>query len=269
MKLAVSNIAWQLDQEEEALALLRRVGISGIEVAPTRLWPDWKGTSVLAGKCHGERYRASGFSVLALQAILFGLPRHKLFGTDAEREDLLNHLLLCADLAVSIGARNLVFGAPKNRELNGISQGNAFEMAREFFSNIGSYYEKRNVCLCLEANPPQYACQFITNSRDAANLVRAVNSPGFGLHLDTACMHLANEDLPASIRTNFDVLRHFHVSEPFLASFKTPVIDHAQVAGTLRSLGYAAWISLEMREPEVPVVDLPEAVEFFAQTYNR
>ena len=137
----------------------------------------------------------------ALQAILFGKPEYKLLGSETEREGLVNHLRLCAEIAEALGARSLVFGGPKNRELNGHSEDAAFGLARECFSAVAPDYEKRGVSLCLEANPPQYGCQFLTDSAQAARMVRAVDSPGLRLHLDTACMYLAGEDLPAAMRT--------------------------------------------------------------------
>ena len=132
----------------------------------------------------------------------------------------------------------------------------------------GAGFQKHGACLCLEANPPQYGCQFLTDSAQAAAMVRAVDSPGLRLHLDTACMYLAGEDLPAAVRSNFDLVSHFHVSEPFLASMDSPMIDHAQVAGTLRELHYSGWVSLEMREGDKPVPALERAVDFLARTYG-
>lgn len=269
MKLAVSNIAWSTAIDEDVLAALQSAGVGGVEVAPTRWWPDWKGVSPESGTTFRESYAARGFTIPALQAILFARPEDKLFGTDVQREGLVNHLRMCADLASALGASSLVFGAPKNRELNGIPVDQAFDMAREVFATVGDYYAQRGVCLCLEANPPQYGCQFMTNSVDAGKVVKAVNSPGIGLHLDTACMHLAEENIAEAIQRNFDVLRHFHASEPFLGSFDAPVVDHATASRVLRSLGYSGWVSLEMRETDPPLAGVTRAVDFLAGTYGE
>jgi sugar phosphate isomerase/epimerase len=47
-----------------------------------------------------------------------------------------------------------------------------------------------------------------------------------------------------------------------------PAIDHALVAGTLRELKYAGWVSLEMREAPEPGPALRRAVDFLARTYG-
>ncbi len=269
MKIAVSNIAWSPALDREVFSTLQSLGIQALEVAPTRLWPDWRDADPAAMPPFRQSFTDAGFQVPSLQAILFAKPDCQLFGTSAQRLNLVNHLKLCADLAVEIGAVNLVFGAPKNRDRGSLSPSDAFAQAAPVFREAGGYYASRNVCLCLEANPPQYGCTFITNSQEAAALVRAVSSPGFRLHLDTACMFLAGENIPESLREHRDILQHFHVSEPSLGSFHQPLIDHRSVAAALRSQSYEGWISLEMREAEQPVSALSEAVQFVQNTYDR
>ena len=267
MKLAVSNIAWSSPFDAEALPALRALGVAALELAPTRPWPEWEGASVRNAVPVREKYAAAGFSIPAMQAILFGKPECKLFGTDSQLAALVEHLRFCADLAVVFGAHNLVFGGPKNRDLNGLTPSKAFDCARELFVEVAGYYHSQGVCLCLEANPKQYGCTFITNSADAARLVRAVDSAGFRLHLDTACLLMAGEDIPAAIHAHHDILQHFHASEPNLGKFHAPVANHAGAAHALRAVGYSNWVSLEMREAEKPVLALQEAVRFVAGTY--
>ena len=268
MKLAFSNIAWAAAEEEEVLDALHAAGISGIEVAPTRLGPDWQGASEEAAAVYARTLRRKGFAIPALQAILFAKPELQLFGSDADRQQLSEHLEEMARLAAAFGASSLVFGAPKNRQLGAVPPDQAFSLAGEFFRSVAPVYERYGVCLCLEANPTEYGCTFITTSAEAAQLVRAVNSAGFGLHLDTACLFLAGEEINAAISSNLDILRHFHVSEPFLESFAAPKIDHAGVAAMLRGASYGGWISLEMRATDQPVGDVQNAARFLARTYG-
>ena len=49
----------------------------------------------------------------------------------------------------------------------------------------------------MEANPPEYGADFVTRAAEAIELVKAVNHPGFRLHLDTGCMTLANDPVAA------------------------------------------------------------------------
>ena len=40
MKLAVSNIAWKEQHDEAVYALMRHYGFTGLEIAPTRFFPE-------------------------------------------------------------------------------------------------------------------------------------------------------------------------------------------------------------------------------------
>jgi D-psicose/D-tagatose/L-ribulose 3-epimerase len=264
----VSNIAWPPSLQSDILPLLKRQGIKGIEAAPTRLWPNWESVSLETAGRIRETFLADGFQIPALQAILFGKPGLKLFGNDRQRIALEEHLADCAAIAQSLGARFLVFGAPKNRERNGQGSEAAFDMAREFFIQVAKTYEAKGVCLCFEANPSQYGCDFATNSADAARLVRAVNRDGFRLHLDIACMHLAGEEIPSAICDTADILAHFHVSEPFLGGFDSPQLDHSGAAQALREIRYQGWVSLEMRQADSPVGTVGAAVCFVERIYG-
>jgi D-psicose/D-tagatose/L-ribulose 3-epimerase len=268
VNFTVSNIAWSNSFDELAFEKLASLDVAALEIAPTRLWPDWTGQSMESAAAYRKQYQSRGMQIPSLQAILFGKPDYKLFGAVGQRNNLVSHLCLCADIAESLGARRLVFGAPKNRDRSGLSDEEAFNIAVDSFAVVGDFYSKKGLILCLEANPTQYGCNFLTNSQQAARLVRTVHSPGVGLHLDTACMHLAGENISNSIHENADILCHFHVSEPNLNHFNEPVIDHASVAATLREIGYKHWISLEMREAEPVMANLESAVRFVSSTYG-
>lgn len=137
----------------------------------------------------------------------------------------------------------MVFGSPKNRQRGEMSYAEAFDIAKEFFGEIAKVAHENGVVFCIEPNAPQYACDFVTTAREGADLVRAVNHPGLGLHLDTACMTLAGDDIAISIRENADILSHFHVSSPMLGLVESgSLVGHSSAA--LGRLVISAMISL-------------------------
>ena len=103
MRYAFSNIAWKPHDDPNVLSLLKERGIGGIEVAPTRVWPDWEGATPTAARRYGRRLRSLGFEVPALQAVLFGKPDAQLFdGGNATA--FVSHLTYVAELAEAAGA---------------------------------------------------------------------------------------------------------------------------------------------------------------------
>lgn len=249
--------------------MLRKAGISALEIAPTRLWPGWHGASPAAAREAAAVLGDAGFRVSSLQAILFGKPGCKLFGDDRGRRELLDHLSLCADLAPELGANCLVFGAPGSRDLLGRSDADAFTIAHDFFRVAGELYARRGLCLCLEPNPPQYNCQFVNRSTEAARLVEATGSEGFRLHLDTGCLFLAGEDPGEAVGKHASILRHVHFSEPFLEKLERrgPALE-SMVSGLTRA-GYGGWVTLEMKAGADPIRDLTTAVDVLKACFEQ
>ena len=263
-RLACSNIAWPAELDDRAFALLVTNGFTGIELAPTRIWPDWQGMTTESARAYRTRIEDAGLVVSSLQSILFARPDLQLFGDAAP---LTEHLRNCADIAVELGARSLVFGAPKNRLRGALSMEDAMSIATERIGSVAQHYADRGVCLAIEANPTDYGCDFMTDSSQSSELVRRVDSPGVRLHLDTACMWLAKEDVQAAITSNSDILSHFHISEPQLGNFESPQPCHATAAAALEGSGYTGWAAVEMRPTPDPIASLTKALRHAREVY--
>lgn len=252
MKLAFSNIAWSPHDSPEVLSLLKKQGVTGIEVAPTKVWPSWEGATPVAAERYGRRLLDLGFEVPALQAVLFNRPEAKLFDHDGEVA-FVAHLTHVAELAGALGARAVVLGAPRQRDRGHLTKDEAFNRAAEILHGLAQKFAARNTCLCIEPNPKRYACNFIVNAMEGAELVRLVNHRGFGLHLDAAAMFLEGDD-PARIWPDLGhLVRHFHISEPDLNDFCSPEAPHLSNLDFLKEKNYSGWCSVEMREPKLPL----------------
>jgi len=266
MKLSISNLAWEKTEEEAVLKLLAEKEVTGIEIAPSKVWHDWQGIT----PHHVRRYReklAQEFQISALQAILFGYPNYRLFGSSQERRDTMNHLRFVSDIATDLGTQVMVLGAPRNRDRGQLSEEEAFKIAVEFFQEIGEYCASQNTCLCIEPNPTVYQCNFITTSVEGHTLVQAVNSEGFGLHLDAAGMYLATEEITVVLPQYATLLQHFHISEPNLGGFSEPVVDHQQIGTLLKEQAYQKWVSIEMRSQTETIEAIKTAVNFALTCY--
>ncbi len=253
MRLAVSNIAWRRADDERALELAASSGVGGIEVAPTVLWPDWDGATLQNATAYRTRLESRGLTCPALQSVFFGLPEHNLFGSRRARAGFADHLRGIALLANALGAGAVVFGSPRNRDRGSLSPGEARDVAVATFRELAAHFASASVTLCIEANPPEYGCNFVTRVGEAVELADAVDADGFGVHLDAGGIILADEGATA-VATTRGALRHFHVSEPYLGSFEQPSELHAALADELDAAGYDGWRSIEMRAHE-PVLD--------------
>ena len=265
MRLAVSNIAWNLEEDPLVFKLLAELGVSGVEIAPTKIWPEWRGITSSAIKIVKHRIAEMGFDIPALQAILFGRPDLQLFGGSATVSALVEHISRVADLAAQLGARTLVFGSPRNRDPGDMTAVDARNHTVDVFRRMGESCAAQGVALGLEANPPQYACTFMNRWSDAAEIVRLVDHSGVRIHLDAACISMVGDDPGDAVRQTIDILTHVHISEPNLGGFETPTVDHGKFGRALGAAGYRAWASIEMRRHDSPIPAIRRAIKV-AQT---
>jgi sugar phosphate isomerase/epimerase len=247
VRTAFSNLAWPAEDDEAAMRLLVDAGVTSLEVAPTRLWDDPLAQDADEVAAARRTIEAAGMRVVALQSLLFRKPELQLFGDDEARAGLHAHLVGMADLAAGLGATRLVFGSPGNRRRGDLPVERADEIGAEFFARLGAEAADRGVVFVVEANPTDYGCDWLSDSVASTAFVRAVDSPGVRLHLDTACMALAGDDAPQRVREGADVLAHVHASAPQLGEVGPDgPVDHDAIAAALRDVGYDGSVSVEM-----------------------
>lgn len=270
MRVAVSNLAWDPERDDEVASLLVGLGVEGVELAPTKRWPDPAAVPDAEARAERDAWERRGLPVVALQSLLFGRPDLTVFGDGASVTGLIDHLGRIARLGGWLGAGPLVFGSPKNRLRGDLTPERAMEEAASVFASAAEAAASFDTCLCIEPNPPDYGCDFVTRAAEGAALVRRVGHPGFGLHLDTGSMTLVGDDPGRSVQAAADVLRHFHASEPGLApAGSTGRVDHQGAAEALRHAGYDGWVSIEMLVPDddpLPVIE--RAVGFVVEIYG-
>lgn len=248
MRLAVSNIAWPLETDELVAAVLRGHGVQGVEIAPTKIWTQPLEASRTSVRAYRQSWEDRGLPIVAMQALLYGRPDLTIFDDAATRRRTRDYLAGIIELAGELGAKALVFGSPKNRRRGPLSRTEADEIAIPFFREIGRRAAERGIDFCLEPNPAEHECDYATSAAEGLDVVCRADQDGFGLHLDTAAMTLADDAPGESIARPGSRLRHFHVSEPYLAPIGCGGVDHRVFARALRDSGYNDWISIEMKQ---------------------
>lgn len=245
MKLSISNIAWEEKDDESVYALMRRYGFTGLEIAPTRIFPVNPYEDVERAKRWADDLKeAYGFSVPSMQSIWYGR-QERLFASEDERDVLLEYTKQAVDFAAAAGCKNLVFGCPKNRNM---PDGADENVAVEFFRAVGGYAVSKGTAIGLEANPPMYGTNFINDTAAALDMIQKVGSPGFLLNLDTGTM-IANGENLAVLEGNVHLVNHIHISEPHLKPIQRRTL-HRELMGLLDDEGYHGYVSIEMGKTE-------------------
>ena len=202
----ISNLAWDLKDEAEAFDVLRSNGISSIEIAPTKVFGDIANANKQSIKKYCDIINNSHINIIALQSLFYG-SQINLFDNLC---GFIEHCLKNICIASSLGAKYLVFGSPKNRNINKFSKEKADDFAIEVFNQIGNIAQNEGVKFLIEPNSTYYKCNYIINSKEAIELVDKVNNKGFGLHLDYGNLKLENEVITKELIEKAD---YFHISE--------------------------------------------------------
>ena len=259
MKLAISNLAWARDHEVAVATIMRGANVSGVELAPTKIWHDPLEATDAEIAGYRKFWESFGIEIVSLQSLLFEKPDAELFGSDSARADVLDYLRAMIRLASKLGASVLVFGSPRNRRRDGLSDDAAEAIAVPFFRALANEAVKHGVTFCIEPNPVEYGCDWITTSSEGAQLVEAVGAEGLALNLDAGGMTLAKEEPVTAIAACAQVLAHFHISNPNLTPVGTAddIVRHGVFGRALKEEGFSGWASIEM----LPATNTIEAVE--------
>lgn len=266
MKLAASNIGWGQVNRAEVLPRLPRHGIKGLVIAPTMVFPEGphaKPKDVAAFRQEAEK---AGLAVVAIQSLTFNLPGAALFGDSDQRRVLAEHLKRQAELAGKLGAGSLIFGSPGLRQ-GTVDPGKAIEI----FGEVAGAAADNNTKLCIEPLS-SYGNEFVTTTQEGVQLVRDVNHPGFGLHLDAAAIAGAGEKPDVVLRAASEVgITSFDASAPELMPLSRDlIVPHGRIADALRAVAYDGYVSLEMRQPNDsnPVESYFSEIDFMREQYS-
>lgn len=262
MKLAISNIAWAPEADSAVYALMARYGYTGLEIAPTRVFPEAPYDRAEEARLWSRQLRASyGFSVPSMQSIWYGR-RERLFGSEQERSALREYTKKAVDFAAAIGCGNLVFGCPRNRC---VPEGADPRTAVGFFRELGGYAAARGTAIGLETNPPIYHTNYVNTTASALALIREVGSAGFCLNLDVGAM-VENREDPSLLEGEVELINHVHLSEPGLRPLEQRDL-HRRLARALLSGGYRGFVSVEMG-PTADVSIIERTLEYAAEIFH-
>ncbi|MEG0176105.1 sugar phosphate isomerase/epimerase family protein [Anaerorhabdus sp.] len=239
MKLSISNIAWDATHDLEMFEFLHEVGFNGLEIAPTRIFLENPYDHLVEAKTFAEMLNEKyNLTIPSMQSIWFG-KTEKVFGSEQERQFLIDYTKKAILFAEAIKCKNLVFGNPKNRNIE--TNGNVEEIAVSFFKEISDYAALHNTTIGLEPNPSIYNTNFINTTKEAFEFCRKVNSSGLKVNVDLGTM-LFEESNVELLNENTELINHIHISEPYLK----PIVHRELHKELLKLDNYHNFISIEM-----------------------
>ncbi|MBD5802540.1 Xylose isomerase-like TIM barrel [Azoarcus sp. Aa7] len=226
MRLAISNIAWDVSDEENVATLLHKYGVDAIDIAPGKYFPDPESATQADVENVRRWWSARDIEITGMQALLFGTVGLNVFGSRGVRNALLERMAAICRIGAGLGATRLVFGSPKNRDRSGLSDEQALAEAVTFFQRVGDIAQACGVIVCLEPNPTRYGANFMTSSAETADVVSAVNHRAIRMQFDTGALAINEESPEVVLASSAHLVGHVHASEPDLVPLGDSGVDH-------------------------------------------
>ncbi|OLY97122.1 sugar phosphate isomerase/epimerase family protein [Polynucleobacter sphagniphilus] len=275
MRIAISNIAWDVKEDEVVASLLYRYGIDAIDIAPGKYFPDPINATNEEISSVKNWWLKRGIEITGMQALLFGTSGLNIFGSQASQDAMLSHLAAVCRIAKGLGATRLVFGSPKNRDRSGLTDEEAMRVAIPFFQRLGDIAQANGVVICLEPNPTCYNANFMTTSAQTSDVVRQVDHPAIKMQLDIGALTINHESAASVVQECASLIRHIHASEPELVPLGDCKTDHIEIATVLKRHLPRHLVSIEMlatkNESHTVSIEraLAAAVHFYRNKLNE
>lgn len=271
MRLSISNIAWQPEEDQRIATLLEQHQIDAIDIAPGKYFSSPELATKAEIMAVKQWWHERGISIIGMQSLLFGTTGLNVFGDKASRSGLLTRLQAIFRIAGILGATRLVFGSPRNRDRHSLSDQEATDSAIQFFQQAANYAADEGVLLCLEPNPVCYGANFMTNSQETALVVKAVNHPALRMQLDTGAITINQEDVAKVLNSYAALIGHVHASEPQLVPLGDNGTDHGKMASALAQSLPKAIVTIEMlaTETEPALQSISRALHVAIQAYRN
>jgi D-psicose/D-tagatose/L-ribulose 3-epimerase len=246
MRLAISNIAWDIVEDEAIADLLNRFKVDAIDIAPGKYFPEPAAARIEDMVRVQAWWAQRGIEITGMQALLFNTTGLNIFGNSAVQVAMLQHLAAVCRIGEGLGARRLVFGSPKNRDRSGLTDIETMDKADSFFRRLGDIAQNHGVLVCLEPNPPCYGANFMTTSGETAAVVERIAHPAVKMQLDIGALTINKEDPDVVLQQCAHLVGHVHASEPDLLPLGDAGSDHAKIAEVLRRNLPHHLVSIEM-----------------------
>ncbi|MFJ2465540.1 sugar phosphate isomerase/epimerase family protein [Pseudomonas sp. NPDC087615] len=246
MRLAISNIAWDVAEDAIVAQLLQDYGIDAIDIAPSKYFPAVGQSTDLDIARVKDWWAQRGIEITGMQSLLFGTTGLNVFGDQQTQSALLQHLTDVCRVAGRLGATRLVFGSPKNRDRSGLTDQQALEAATLFFGQLGDIALANGVFICLEPNPTCYGANFMTTSAETAKVVRHTAHPAIRMQLDTGALAINGENPLTMLEDCSSLIGHIHASEPNLVPLGDGPTNHTSMSAAVRHYLPEHVVSVEM-----------------------
>jgi len=247
MKYAICNETFEGTSHRDGLELARKLGYTGVEVAPFTLGLDAREISKQTRRDYRSMVEDLGMSIIGLHWLLAKTNGFHLTTDDRSvRNQTADYFKSLIELCSDLGGNVMVLGSPLQRNFSppmthDQAMANAVEVIKQFTGQL----ETAKVRLAIEPLGPQEG-NFLNHASQARTMIKAIDSPNVRLHLDVKAMSTEERPIDQIVRENADWVIHFHANDPNKLGPGMGDVDQAPIFKALSEIGYNGWVSVEV-----------------------
>lgn len=203
-KSGFSNLCWDFSDTTKMFSILEENKIKNIEISITKIcnWDDKKMIQKL--KNYQKLAKEYNLKICGIQSIFY----QKNLNLFLDNKKFIEHFKMVIDISSELGSKYIVYGSPQTRIK---STQDSDETFYNTFLEISEY--NQNILICIEPNPKEYNCNYITNMNECVNAIEKINKKNVKIHIDLSSSILNKENI---LNYNFDLCKTCHFSNPFL-----------------------------------------------------
>jgi D-psicose/D-tagatose/L-ribulose 3-epimerase len=240
MKLAVSNLAWDFQENQKIFDYLKELNIRYIEGVISKLG-NWEDLNVDKIREFKQILDKEGLKVCSIQSIFFNYASEGLHDTPR----IISHIKTLTEYCQILGVKVMVLGSPNLRVISDDLQ----NKLSKTFIEIDSVLDGTGIELSIEPNMTQYGGKYFHSLNEIVDFIISNQLVNVKTMIDTHNLILEGYN-PIHELIKFEkFINHIHVSEQNL----TPLKDlqfHKSFAQTLKDINYKKIVTFEVKKWE-------------------
>lgn len=266
MKISVSNIAWDSNNDESVSRMLYEEQIKYIDLAPTKYVENINELDMDLCKKITDFWLEKNISFLGMQSLFYGKNNLNIFDEN-NFKNVMSHCKKIISIASMFKVKVLIFGSPLNRFIKDKNK-NSKLIAANFFKEFSKELQQTDITLCIEPNPKEYGCNFLTNTIECIDFVKELDLPNVKTNLDLSAVQINDEDLLEVVQYGKKYFGYVHISDPYLTPLEN-MIFHENSAKVIKSELNPEVISLEVNQSQVAnIKELQNSIRLVKELYS-
>lgn len=255
MNLAISNLAWDKEEQNEMFDFLKKNGINTIESIFTKI-DEWENLNNKSIHEYKKNLDAKNINISSFQSIFY-----KTICNDINNESqIIEHFKKIIFFAEKLSAKVLVFGSPNLRKLNDSKSDNIDRI----FKKLDETISDSSIKICIEPNSKIYGGHFFYNLEEIVNFIKNNELKNIKSMIDTHNSLLEGFNPIDELNKFYDYVYHVHVSENKLQNIYNDEF-HKNFHNELKTLKYNKIITHEVLKNK----EVDKSIKNFIKIYGK